>query len=80
MPLELHDALASQQGIEKTKKISPDEIPIIDVGPLIRGEVDGAARIAAQFTDAFTTILRKVRKLYYLNVSGRESRCQRRPC
>ena len=37
MPLELEDALASQQAIEKTKKVSTEEIPIVDVGRLVQG-------------------------------------------
>jgi isopenicillin N synthase-like dioxygenase len=56
MPLELADALASQQGIEKTKKLSVNEIPIIDVGRLVKGEPGSAVEVAEQFLHAFTTI------------------------
>src|SRR5687767_12054607 len=54
MPLELEDALASQQGLDKTKKLSANEIPIIDVGGLVRGRPGAAAEVARQFVDAFT--------------------------
>lgn len=56
MPLELEDALASQQAIEKTKKVSTEEIPIVDVGRLVQGLPGGAADVAEQFTRAFKTI------------------------
>lgn len=55
MPLELDDALASMQGIDKTKRVAATEIPIVDVGALARGEPGGAAQVAAQFVHAFTT-------------------------
>ncbi len=56
MPLELEDALASQQGIDKTKKVSPDEIPIVDVARLIDGVPGAAAEVAEQFEEAFTRV------------------------
>ena len=56
MPLELDDALASQQAIDKTKKLAADAIPIVDVSGLVAGKPGAAAEVARHFTAAFTTI------------------------
>ena len=57
MPLELDEALAAQEGIDKTRKVSVSDIPIIDVAPLIgSGSVEDKARVAAQMAEAFTRV------------------------
>jgi isopenicillin N synthase-like dioxygenase len=57
MPLELDEALAAQEGIERTKKVAVSEIPIIDVAPLLRsGSAADKARIGEEMREAFTRV------------------------
>jgi isopenicillin N synthase-like dioxygenase len=57
MPLELDEALAAQEGIDKTRQVSASDIPIIDVGPLVQGgSAKEKADVAAQMAEAFTRV------------------------
>ena len=56
MPLAEYEALADQADIERTRKVAIEEIPIIDVAPLLSGDPAGEARVAAQLSEAFQTM------------------------
>ena len=53
MPLSPEEALAN---IESTRKVSADDIPIIDVGPLVNGDAAGEKRVVKQMVEAYRTL------------------------
>jgi isopenicillin N synthase-like dioxygenase len=53
MPLSPEDALAGQTDIDKARKVSVDEIPIIDVGPLVRMDPSGEKDVVRQMVEAY---------------------------
>jgi isopenicillin N synthase-like dioxygenase len=56
MPLTEAEALADQSGIERARGVSVDEIPIIDVSPLLSGSAGGEMATAHQLRTAFETM------------------------
>ncbi len=53
MPLAEEEALADQAGIENTRRVGAEEIPIIDVSPLVAGFAEGEGAVAEQLRAAF---------------------------